>query len=384
MNILHIISNYKWTERSEPAVDMALSERKLGANVFLASGRAPQGFQESIEKFSASKGIESEILDINKHFKIYQSHGAIQQLQNLIARRKINLIHCHMPNAHFITSLAVKNLPGRPAVVRTFYGTDDPEWKIRHILFCQYVEDGIVVTNPVLFRKMSAMLHYNEKDKVNLIEPCIDIKRFARGLEGNAREVFGLAKNNFVIGIVARITRRRHLDVILNAFSDIHSQIPEARLLIIGRGNVEKEVINPAQASGILKKIILGGYCRGDKLVQAYNTMDVLAYPVPGTDKSCRTVKEAMASSVPVIASNMGVLPFLVENNRTGMIVPLDSKAFAAAITRAFQIRNGALKTMGLRARQEAIDRFSGKNQAKKMLAFYNYILSLRLTAMTS
>jgi len=53
-----------------------------------------------------------------------------------------------------------------------------------------------------------------------------------------------------------------------------------------GKARESRKDIRRSRQMGIADRVILSGYCRYDRLVAAYRAMDVLVYPVPGTDKS--------------------------------------------------------------------------------------------------
>jgi glycosyltransferase involved in cell wall biosynthesis len=105
-------------------------------------------------------------------------------------------------------------------------------------------------------------------------------------------------------------------------------------------------------------------------LVAAYKAMDVLAYPSPGTDPSCRTVRESLAAGIPVVGCEVGFLPTLIGDGETGFLAPSDSASLAEALGRVLAdpvLRQRMSRQAGL----EALERFSNKTQAGHCLSFY-------------
>jgi glycosyltransferase involved in cell wall biosynthesis len=85
---------------------------------------------------------------------------------------------------------------------------------------------------------------------------------------------------------------------------------------------------------------------------------------------------EAMAHGVPVIASNTGGLPEMIEANETGWLVtPGDPRQLADAIERAANLEPGELRATGLRARERA-KQFSVQETAGRTEAYYHRILA--------
>jgi len=163
----------------------------------------------------------------------------------------------------------------------------------------------------------------------------------------------------------------------LTGVSILAKEFPQLRLLLVGRGRpgaVEKVVSKPATDLGIADRIILAGYCRNDRLVAAYRAMDVLVYPVPGTDETCRTVREAMASGVPVIATRVGFLPELIADGVNGRLMALAPKKLAEILWDLIR-DEGKVSEMARLAYQTAQERFSTALQAEKTLSFYGRLL---------
>jgi glycosyltransferase involved in cell wall biosynthesis len=151
-------------------------------------------------------------------------------------------------------------------------------------------------------------------------------------------------------------------------------------MLLVGRGRegaVEKVVEKPAREMKIYDRIVMPGYCKGDRLVAAYRAMDVLVYPIPGSDQSCRTVREAMAAGVPVIATKIGFLPELIDDRVTGRLMAFSWESLAD-ILKELVSDEKKLVDMGCRALDCATRRFAPDLQARKTLDFYQRLLENR------
>jgi glycosyltransferase involved in cell wall biosynthesis len=137
---------------------------------------------------------------------------------------------------------------------------------------------------------------------------------------------------------------------------------------------MEMVVEKPAREMDILDRIVMAGYCEGDRLVAAYRAMDVLVYASPGSDKSCRTVREAMAAGIPVIAADIGFLPELIEDNATGRLLDLSWGSLAKILEELIQDEI-KVREMGHSSLKTAILRFSPLLQAERTLNFYQKLL---------
>ena len=380
MRILHLLSNRKWTERSEPAVDLALAERALGAEVTFVCGRSPEGSEPGVAFHARRKGLGAVVvLEMPKHFRVLSAFRDVGKLRQLIADFNPDVIHCHMWNAHLLGSMA-KGRSKPPFLVRSSYDPDGPESDLRSRFLYRRCTDGLVVISGAA--KDKAMRRYGfPSDAIQVAEPGIDLARFSRDRRiSHGREGFGLKEEHFVVGVVSRIRGSRRIDIALDAVRILAKEFPQLRLLIVGRGRrnaVDKVVKRPSSEMGIADRMILAGYCRYDRLVAAYRAMDVLVYPMPGTDKSCRTVREAMASGVPVIASRIGFLPELMENGVNGRLMDLSPENLADILSDLIRDRD-KLDRMARLVSETAKQRFSTSLQAKRTLSFYGKLLGGR------
>jgi glycosyltransferase involved in cell wall biosynthesis len=378
MKVLHLLSNWKWTAVSEPAVDLALNQKVLGAEVLFVCGKSPEGHEYDVLFHSHQKGFKNiKAINLPKHFQIHTAIRDAKILRNLINDFKPDIIHSHMKNAHFLGFLAMrKSKP--PLTIQSCYSTEGPSNDIRSRILNKHFSDGLVVINSTA-NKRAVQLFGFKPDAILVAEPGIDLDRFSPSRETSiTRKDFGITKDNFVVGVVSRIRPSRRIDVPLKAIANLAEQFSQLRFFLVGRGNRKnyKEVVDkPLIELGIADRVILPGYCRDERLVAAYHTMDVLVYPIPGTDKSCRTVREAMASGVPVIAPKIGFLNDLIEDGVNGKFMDLSSESLARILSNLMQDRD-QLEMMAQNSLEIAKQRFSMVEQANKTLLFYETLIN--------
>lgn len=381
MKILHLLSNWKWTAVSEPAVDLALNQKALGAEVLFVCGKSPEGHEYDVLFHSRQKGFKNvKAIKLPKHLKIHTALRDAGKLRKCINDFKPDIIHSHMKNAHFLGFLAMgKSKP--PFSVQSFYNPEGPGSDIRSRILNKHFSDGLVVISKVARQKAIKTCGFLS-NAILVAEPGIDLDRFSpdRGMS-DKRKDFGLTKENFVVGVVSRIRPSRRIDVALNAIASLADRFTQLRFFLVGRGNRKnyKEVVEkPLKELGIADKVILPGYCRDDRLVAAYQSMDVLVYPIPGTDKSCRTVREAMATGVPVIAPEIGFLKDLIEDGVNGKFIDLSSESLASTLSILLEDKH-QLEMMRQKSLKTANQRFSTVEQAKKTLLFYGKLSNGKL-----
>jgi len=149
----------------------------------------------------------------------------------------------------------------------------------------------------------------------------------------------------------------------------IAAECPEIKLLVLGAGELEKDLKKLAIDLGISDKIVFAGY-RKD-MAYCTQAFDIAVLPSIDCDTSSFSLKEAMAEGKPVIASNYGGLPEIIDDGIEGKIVPAGTvEPLAQAIKEL--VKNSEIRTeMGKRARERAIYKFSTEQFINKTLEAY-------------
>ena len=348
-------------------------DEELGANVRFVCGRSPIASTDDVAFHAKLKGLKSiDVLELPKHFQIRSAWRDFRKLRGILKGFGPDIIHCHLVNAHLLAYLA-KGASRLPLIIRSSYNPEGPAVGLKAQFLHRYGTDGLVVISQRAKGRAVRNLGFDSA-AVQVAEPGIDLQRFSpdRELTDN-RKSFGVADGSFVVGLVSRIRESRRVDIALGAVKLLSQRYPQLQMLLVGRGRegaVENVVAKPVREMGIANRVILPGYCRGDRLVSAYHAMDVLIYPIPGTDKSCRTVREAMASGIPVIAPRIGFLTELIDDAFNGRFMELNAQS-AAIILSELIANSGLLDQMKRNALQTAIKRFSRSQHAQKVLSFY-------------
>ena len=131
---------------------------------------------------------------------------------------------------------------------------------------------------------------------------------------------------------------------------------------------------DPTRAMGLEDVVIHTGY-RIEDYVDVVSCMDIDVFLVPGSDGSCRAVREVMAMGKPVIAANRGMLPEIVDNDINGLVVEDTPENMAEAflkLSRDENLRNKLAEASLNKAREK----FSLDTQAIQVEKVYEELLS--------
>ena len=127
----------------------------------------------------------------------------------------------------------------------------------------------------------------------------------------------------------SRLRKYKSIDVALRSFSIIHKQLPEARMLVMGRGPDERRLRRLTTSLGLDQVVEFQGFLPWDELVRTLHRSHVFLNPSPKEGWGL-TVIEANQCGLPVVASDRPGLKDSVRHGETGSLVPYgDEEAFA-------------------------------------------------------
>jgi glycosyltransferase involved in cell wall biosynthesis len=191
------------------------------------------------------------------------------------------------------------------------------------------------------------------------------------------RERLGIANDHRVILSIGRMSKEKaHADLI-EAFKQLGAANPDLNctLVIVGDGPEREKLAATAQTSGIAGRVVFAGQVRD---VQPFYAMADVFVLSSHSEGSPNVLLEAMASRVPVVATSVGGVPEMVENEKSALLVPAkDTTALAAGITRILRDSN-----LGLCLAEDAAA-ILGKNHAPEqyvdaLIKIYDEAISLR------
>lgn len=289
-------------------------------------------------------GVEPIIIPtMQREISVLSDIKSVLHLYKLMRKHKPTVVHTHTFKAGAVGRVAAK-LAGVPVVVHTFHG------HVFHGYWGALISKGIVVVEQILSRLSTAILTVSEKVKTDLLHYKIaapskisvlplglDLERFKANAQfkGELRQELGVAADCSLIGIVGRLVPIKNHHLFLDAAKNAVAAGFDGKFLIVGGGELEETLNAYAQQLGIADQLIFMGW-RQD-LPRIYADLDVLVLS-SNNEGTPVSIIEAMAASVPVVATDVGGVGDLVQNGQTGYLVPSqDPVALANAMLTALQ-----------------------------------------------
>lgn len=367
MNILITVSVRWWNANAYYAISLAEALSRSGHNVYVAGDpdypptvRAKTAGLNTIEiKFA---GFNPFILLLN-WYKLYK----------FVKDKKIDIINAHRSEDHLFTAFISKKL-GIP-LVRTLGDVRPPKNNfINKWLHFNATNYHISSSESNLTRYISTWPEFNPKFSVLpggvKIEDVYKIDDKLKLLEK-----LGLPVNTTVVGIIARLSPvKDHANFIMSA-SLVMENIPEVVFLISG---IEVE-ISRNELKSLTESLNLNSNIyfldRHEPVNELLSVLDVGVITSKGSEVISRVAMEYLATGVPVVTTDINVLPEIIENNRNGFVVEAENPyQMSEAIRKILQDKSLKEKF----SQQNLTDfqnKYDIKHVAESILEIYNNLV---------
>jgi glycosyltransferase involved in cell wall biosynthesis len=214
--------------------------------------------------------------------------------------------------------------------------------------------------------------------KITLIQNGIDCSIFRPSDSLKAKNHLNLQAEERIILSIGSLNKTKNHSLLINTFAETAALNNTWRLYIIGEGVERKCLEKQILDLGLNKKVILLGLQNHSSLPQWLNAADIFVLPSQ-SEGTPNALLEAMACGLPVIASNVGGIPELIQDNIEGLLFESGSKDdLKEKLNRLIQDK-GLQKTLAENAGKKITSQYgSWKTQAEKLLSLYEQLLSSR------
>lgn len=274
-------------------------------------------------------------------------------------------VHAHFSNHPAVAALIVHRLTGIPFSF-TAHGHDI------HVERRMLAEKIAAAEFAVMISEYNKRLVVEECDgvdggKLHVIHCGADTERFA---PRDSRAPGG----RFAIVCVGSFIEVKGHAYLIEACRMLEERGIRVHCHLIGDGPGRKELARQIAESGLDEAVVMHGALPRPAVAELIAACDVIVQPSAPTARGARegipvSLMEGMASGLPVVASRLSGIPELVEDGRTGILVPpRDAGALAGALERL--IEDPALRReLGRAGRQRVLDDFDLDRNAGRLVA---------------
>lgn len=325
MRVLHLLSSTGF----HGAENMAAA---------LIRGLAADGVENYLGMFRSHEGSNLELLDAVEEVivggKVFNCRGkfdwrVIFALRRFIREHRIEVVHSHKYKTNFYAAAACIGL--KCVRISTCHNWLGVSAKMRFYAALDKRLLRVFDRSVGVSEEVTAELgKYIARRRVTKVDNGIDMARFDGSISKSvAKKALGLGDHP-TVGFVGRLTRDKAVSHLLRAVRLLRQAGTTVDLLVVGSGEREQELKDEASALGIAAHVHFLG--RRDDTPALYAAMDVFALPSV-KEAFPMVLLEAMAAAVPVVATRVGDVSYILQQGACGKLVePGDIDALRAAI----------------------------------------------------
>ncbi|HEY2771424.1 MAG TPA: glycosyltransferase family 4 protein [Solirubrobacteraceae bacterium] len=287
-----------------------------------------------------------------------------------IAARRPDIVHTHLGDADLHGCAAARSL-GIPAVstIHTVEWSTDLKTRVARTVVKGTAARVIAVSDTA--RAVYAGQGWARPGQLVVIHNGVDVEP----VPGAGREIraeLGWGRDDLVVGMLSALRRIKAHDVAIEAVAKLGARYPSLRLLIVGGGPARDEIEQCATRLG--DSVAMVG--RQNDVMRYFDAFDVCLHP-SRAEAFPTTLIEAMAASVPVVATAVGGIPEIVDDGATGLLVEGPPAADAISGALAALLEDPARRgTMGARGRDIYEQRFTAGPWIARTRALYDAVLA--------
>ena len=292
----------------------------------------------------------------------------IERVSDWMVEQKFDLIHTHMSRAHaFGVLLRMKN--GVPVIATAHNRSFQLHWRF----------NDYVIANSNATCRYQKRINRVPNHRIETVHCFTDLERFNNITERSKRKVLRqirASEDDFLVGVVGEVVKRKGHVYLFQAIEEIAKAVPNFKLVLLGRFKREEAYVKRMRRI-LLKNKLLG---KVKWLGLRSNVQDYMAAfdltVVPSVEEPLGLVAlESLAAGTPVVASDTGGLPEIVQHQVSGLIVP--PKRPAAIAKAVIELANDPARRieMGQAGKSFVFERFDPQTLSKQVETIYQRVI---------
>ncbi len=382
IRVLHVITRLIVGGAQETAMLLCqhLDRSRYDCTLVTGEETGPEG---ELHTESRARGVALEFEpDLFREISPLRDLAATVSLTRRMVRGRYDVVHLHSSKAGIVGRLAAR-LAGTPVVVHTVHGWGFNDEQPRLVsgtyqslerACARWCDALCVVGTP--YRDEGLALGIGEPSQYHLVRSGIEIDAYRHVAADRAtlRARIGLPADALVIGNVGRLSPPKCPELMVRAFARLARTQANAHLVLVGDGWQRREVEAEVATLGLRDRVHLLGLRRD--VPELLHTFDVFVMS-SSREGLPRTLPQAMAAGLPIVATHVGGIPDAVAEGASGFLVPAgDVDALADRLARlaadpALRARLGA----GGLAR---VEEFSVQTMVRRTEELYERLLARR------
>jgi glycosyltransferase involved in cell wall biosynthesis len=345
----------------------------------LVHGSLPAG-EESLADLSQEEGATMRFLaDLRTPIDPLHDSRALLKLIRIVRRFRPHVVHTHTAKAGFLGRQAALAMRPRPAIVHTYHGhvLEGYFGAAKSRLYLELeralarVSDRLIGVSEATVDDL-VRLGVAPRERFSVLPLGLDLAPLVRAGDGGprerTREELGVGSDEVLLVFVGRVVPIKRLDVLLRALAQTSGSEPRLRLALVGDGEERPGLEALASELGIEREVLFLGYRRELRPLFAAADLAVLSSDNEGTPVS---LIEAGAAGLPAVATDVGGVGEVVDDEETGILVPPGDPVALAAALRKMAGDPERRRTLGRAARRRVTERYGAARLIGDVDALY-------------
>jgi glycosyltransferase involved in cell wall biosynthesis len=378
MKILHLIDSGGLYGAEMMLVSLAEQQQRMGAEVVLGSIRAPELPEKPLEREARSRGVAVETFEMKPGLNL----AGAWRILRYAWRHKVDLIHSHGYKTNILLGFLPKRVRRAPMVTTLHGWTATGGWtkmRVNELLdsiALRFVDRIVLVNQGMLDREDVQAL---PQKKIRVINNGIDIPPREVAVDSREypegsieKEVVAFCGKGKVIVSVGRLSVEKGYPNLIQAVAALRNGYgQDVRLLLIGDGRLRTALEEQAEKAGLREFFMITGYLKNARDFMPLADIYAISSLTEGLPI---TLLEAMDSGIPVLATRVGGIPYVVQHEREALLVsPQDPAAMARAVLTLINNPDRA-QTLADNAKAKVSREYSSSGMASRYLALYDEI----------
>lgn len=294
--------------------------------------------------------------------------GAAREIKKLLIKQNIDILHCHDYKSNLIGLFAVRGLNIK--VISTVHGYLSVGIKMRlYEILDRYILryfDKVIAVSDALAHFLKGKVR---KNALLVIPNGINVKEFKRETDIlKKKKEIGFDEKDLVVGTIGRISPEKGHIYLLKAAKEICRNRGNVKFIIVGDGPAKMKLERWVFKNNLADRIIFTGSI--EKIKEVLSVFDVFVLP-SRKEAFGLSLLEAMACSKPVIATDVGGIPSIIENDKLGVLIkPRNIGLMSDAILKLLGDENQRLN-MGANAQNYVNKKYSIDSMVKAYEKLY-------------
>ena len=356
---------------------------KLGVNSSIYTSSAIAQFGRKRTEFYEEKSEKFNIFRFDSYIRLKEYRISLSMIPYLLKKSKdIDLFHSHAMRSYqediasYISIIKHKPLiisPHGGISINWDYGDKIP--KMIHDVSIGYLIKKLKDPHYIAVTKteIPILKSYGIKEEnIHFIPHGVNTEIFKPMKSDDLKEKLEIQDSDVIL-YVGRIAKGKGVDKLVKILYHVRKKNKKVKLIIVGGDSgFLSSVKKLIQELNLSDHVIFTGYRKADYR-DVLNLFDYKVFLSPGSDGACRAAREALACGKPVIAARKGILPELIRDGETGMLIENKPKDLAYAmitLARETEFRSGCSRA----ARRYAENILNPDGYIKKIVRCYQSV----------